>query len=46
MAGIREYGATLKGSKVEVQLVEGVDDMQEFTEIDRVLPLMLVFTQA
>ena len=46
MAGIREYEAMLKESKVQVRVVEGLDHMQEFTEIDRVLPVMLAFTQA
>lgn len=46
MAGIREYEAMLKESKVQVQVVEGLDHGQEFTEIDRVLPVMLAFTQA
>ncbi len=46
MAGIREYEATLKGSKVQVQIVEGLDHMQELTEIDSVLPMMLSFTRA
>ena len=46
MAGIREYEASLKGSRVQVQVVEGLDHAQEFSLIDKVLPLMLSFTQA
>jgi pimeloyl-ACP methyl ester carboxylesterase len=45
MSGIREYGATLKGSNIQVQIVEDLDHMQELTEIERVLPLMLTFTR-
>jgi hypothetical protein len=38
--------AKLKASKGEVQVMEKLDHMQEFTEIDRVLPRMLAFTRA
>jgi pimeloyl-ACP methyl ester carboxylesterase len=46
MAGIREYEATLKESNVQVKVIEGLDHEQEFTDIDRVLPVMLAFNQA
>lgn len=46
MAGVREYEAALESSKVELRLVDGLDHMQEFNEIDRVLPIMLAFTRA
>jgi pimeloyl-ACP methyl ester carboxylesterase len=45
MAAIRECEAMLKGSKVQVQIVEDLDHMQELSEIDKVLPLMLAFTR-
>ncbi len=46
MEGIREYEPMLKGSKVQVQIVEGLDHMQELTEVDKVLPVMLSFARA
>ncbi len=45
MSGIREYEAKLKGSKVQVQIVQDIDHMQELTEVDKVLPLMLAFAR-
>jgi hypothetical protein len=45
IAAIRECEAMLKGSKVQAQIVEGLDHIQEFTEFDKVLPVMLTFTQ-
>jgi pimeloyl-ACP methyl ester carboxylesterase len=45
MAGIREYEAMLKGSKVQVHVVEELDHMQELTEMGKVLPIMRSFTQ-
>jgi pimeloyl-ACP methyl ester carboxylesterase len=46
MAGIRKYETALKGSKVQVQIVEGLDHAQELTLMDKVLPVMLAFTRA
>ncbi|HTY61759.1 MAG TPA: alpha/beta hydrolase [Acidobacteriota bacterium] len=45
MAGIQEYKTALEGSKVQVRIVADLDHMQELTEIDKVLPLMLAFTR-
>jgi pimeloyl-ACP methyl ester carboxylesterase len=45
MAGMQEYEAVLKGSKVQVHVVEGLDHMQELTEMEKVLPIMRAFTQ-
>ena len=45
LSGVREYDAKLKGSKVQVQIVQDLDHMQELTEVDRVLPVMLAFTR-
>jgi pimeloyl-ACP methyl ester carboxylesterase len=44
MASIQAYAAALPESLVQVQVVAGLDHMQEFTEIERVLPVMLAFT--
>ena len=46
MASIKEYEESLKGSRVQVHIVEGLDHEQVFTEIDRVFPTMLAFTQS
>ena len=46
MASLREYEEALQQSKVRVHVAEGLDHAQEFTEIERVLPTMLAFTQA
>lgn len=44
MASIEEYAEKLKASKVRVEVMEGLSHSQEFTEIDRMLPLMTAFT--
>jgi pimeloyl-ACP methyl ester carboxylesterase len=44
MASLKEYEASLKGSRVQVHLFEGLDHEQVFDEIDRVFPTMLAFT--
>lgn len=44
IASIREYEAELKSSKVQVEVIEGLNHIEEFTEIDRSFPLMLAFT--
>ena len=46
MASIKEYEESLKGSRVQVHIVEGLDHEQVFTEIDRVFPTLLAFTQS
>ena len=45
MASIRAYEESLKTSMVQVQVIDGLDHRQEFTEIDKVLPPMLAFTR-
>jgi pimeloyl-ACP methyl ester carboxylesterase len=45
ISGIREYEPKLKGSKVQAQIIQELDHMQELTEVDKVLPLMLAFTR-
>ena len=44
MASFKQYKVSLKGSRVQVHIVEGLDHEQVFDEIDRVLPRMLAFT--
>jgi len=44
MVSVQAYAAVLPESQVQVQVVAGLDHMQEFTEIERVLPAMLAFT--
>jgi len=46
MASIKEYEESLKGSRIHVHIVEGLDHEQVFTEIDRVFPTMLAFTKS
>ena len=46
MTSLREYKASLKGSRVQVQIVEGLDHDQAFDEIDRVFPITLAFTES
>ena len=43
MASIREYEEKLKRSKVQVEIMEGSNHREVFTEIDRSLPVMLAF---
>jgi pimeloyl-ACP methyl ester carboxylesterase len=44
MASVQAYAAVLSESLVQVQVVAGLDHMQEFTELERMLPAMLAFT--
>jgi len=46
MASVRQYEEALKGSRVQVSILEGLNHEQVFDEIDRVLPIMLAFTKA
>jgi len=45
MTSIKEYAAKIKGTQVQVEIIEGLNHPQEFTEIDKVLPVMLAFTK-
>jgi hypothetical protein len=45
MASLSEYQESLPNS-VQVYVVEGLTHEQEFTEIDKVLPVLLDFTHA
>ena len=46
MASFKQYEESLKGSRVQVRIVEGLDHEQAFAEIDRVFPTMLAFTKS
>jgi pimeloyl-ACP methyl ester carboxylesterase len=46
LANLKEYEASLQGTQVQVQVVEGLTHNQELTEVDRVLPIMVAFTQS
>lgn len=43
---VRNYKIALKGSLVQVQVVEGLDHEQVFDQIDTVFPDMLSFTKS
>ena len=43
---LKEYEKSIKGSKLRVHMVEGLDHNQVFDEIDRVFPEMLAFTKS
>jgi len=43
---VQEYAAALKGSLVQVQIIEGLDHEQVFDQIDAVFPAMLAFTKS
>lgn len=46
LVSMKEYKSALNESKVDAQVVEGLDHKQEFTEIDKVFPLLNAFIQA
>ena len=46
MQNFKEYKASLAGSRVQAQVLEGLNHDQVFGEIDRVFPAMLEFTLA
>jgi len=46
MITVREYKQSLKTSKVQLHIVEGLNHGQVFDEIDRVFATMLAFTQS
>jgi len=45
IASLKQYEDSLKGSRFQVHIVEGLDHEQVFEEIDRVFPAMLAFTE-
>jgi pimeloyl-ACP methyl ester carboxylesterase len=46
MASLKTYEESLKGSRVHVHVVKGLDHDQVFGEIDKVFATMLAFTQS
>ena len=46
IASLTEYKEELKMSKVQVEVMDGLNHMEEFTKIDRRLPVMLAFMQS
>ena len=46
MASLQECKGSLRGSRVQVHVVQGLDHEQVFDEIDKVFPTMLAFTQS
>lgn len=46
MKSVREYEQSLQNTKVQLHIVEGLDHLPVFIEIDKVLPTMLAFTQS
>jgi pimeloyl-ACP methyl ester carboxylesterase len=46
MTSIKEHEESLKGSRVQVHIVQGLDHEQVFADIDGVLPAMLAFTKS
>jgi pimeloyl-ACP methyl ester carboxylesterase len=46
MVTYKEYKEALKGSRVQFQIIEGLDHDQAFDEIDRVFSIMLDFTKS
>ena len=46
VASVKEYQGSLKESRVQVHVVEGLDHEQVFDEIDGVFTTMLAFTRA
>jgi pimeloyl-ACP methyl ester carboxylesterase len=46
MDSAREYEQSLKGSRVQLHILEGLNHLQVFENIDRALPAMLAFNQS
>jgi pimeloyl-ACP methyl ester carboxylesterase len=46
MESLKAYKGFLKGSKLQVHIIEELNHEQVFDDIDRVFPIMLAFTQA
>jgi hypothetical protein len=40
-----EYQQALDGSLVQVYVIEGLDHEEAYTEIDKVFPILLAFTE-
>lgn len=46
MASIKEYAEDIEGLPVQVEVIDGLDHEQEFTQIERVFPVMHSFSEA
>lgn len=46
VASMRAYGETAVPTNLQMQIIDGLTHVQEFEEIDRVLPGMLAFTKS
>jgi pimeloyl-ACP methyl ester carboxylesterase len=46
MVSVKKFEQDLKDSKVQLQIIEGLDHGQVFHEIDRVFPVMLAYTRS
>jgi pimeloyl-ACP methyl ester carboxylesterase len=46
MVSVRKYEQSLKASRVQLHIVDGLNHGQVFDEIDKVFPAMLAFTQS
>ncbi|MCJ7662224.1 MAG: alpha/beta hydrolase [Anaerolineales bacterium] len=44
-ASVMEYQQALDGSLVQVYVIEGLDHEEAYTEIDKVFPILLAFTE-
>jgi pimeloyl-ACP methyl ester carboxylesterase len=45
MQSLREYEASIPGSLLQVQVVEGLDHDQLFEAVDQILPILLAFSK-
>lgn len=44
MASVADYGDRLHSTKVQVEILDGLNHSQEFLEIERTLPILIRFT--
>ncbi len=45
IASMKAYGETAVLPKIQIKIIDGLNHVQEFEEIDHVFPIMLDFTQ-
>lgn len=46
MANMKEYEQNIESTKVSIQVMDGLDHRQEFTEVDRVLSFVIPFVKS
>jgi pimeloyl-ACP methyl ester carboxylesterase len=46
MDSLNTYKALLKSSRVEAQVIDGLNHMDEFSKVDRVMPVMIAFMKS